>query len=33
MKCPNDGTTLMMSERVGVQIDNCPECRGVWLER
>lgn len=33
MKCPNDGTTLMMSERVGVQIDYCPECRGVWLER
>ncbi|NUP45820.1 MAG: hypothetical protein HOW97_00685 [Catenulispora sp.] len=33
MKCPNDGTTLMMSERSGVQIDYCPECRGVWLER
>lgn len=33
MKCPNDGTTLVMSERVGVQIDYCPECRGVWLER
>jgi Zn-finger nucleic acid-binding protein len=33
MKCPNDGTTLMMSERAGVQIDYCPECRGVWLER
>ncbi len=33
MNCPNDGTTLMMSERAGVQIDYCPECRGVWLER
>ena len=33
MKCPTDGTTLMMSERAGVQIDYCPECRGVWLER
>ena len=33
MKCPNDGTTLIMSERTGVEIDYCPECRGVWLDR
>ncbi|MDH6181194.1 Zn-finger nucleic acid-binding protein [Microbacteriaceae bacterium SG_E_30_P1] len=33
MKCPNDNTTLTMSERSGVEIDYCPECRGVWLDR
>lgn len=33
MNCPNDGTTLMMSERQGVEIDYCPQCRGVWLDR
>ena len=33
MKCPTDGTTLTMSERGGIEIDYCPECRGVWLDR
>jgi len=33
MKCPNDAATLVMSERSGVEIDYCPECRGVWLDR
>jgi Zn-finger nucleic acid-binding protein len=33
MKCPNDGATLVMSERSGVEIDYCPDCRGVWLDR
>lgn len=33
MKCPTDGSTLTMSERSGVEIDYCPECRGVWLDR
>jgi Zn-finger nucleic acid-binding protein len=33
MKCPNDSATLVMSERSGVEIDYCPECRGVWLDR
>ncbi len=33
MKCPNDNATLTMSERSGVEIDYCPECRGVWLDR
>lgn len=33
MKCPNDNTTLVMTERNGVEIDYCPECRGVWLDR
>jgi len=33
MKCPTDGATLVMSERAGVEIDYCPQCRGVWLDR
>lgn len=33
MKCPVDSTTLLISERQGVEIDYCPECRGVWLDR
>ncbi|WP_414172493.1 zf-TFIIB domain-containing protein [Clavibacter tessellarius] len=33
MKCPNDSATLVMSERAGVEIDYCPDCRGVWLDR
>jgi len=33
MKCPNDESTLVMSERSGVEIDYCPDCRGVWLDR
>jgi uncharacterized protein len=33
MRCPNDQATLVMTERSGVEIDYCPECRGVWLDR
>ena len=33
MKCPSCGTTLTMTERQGVEIDYCPNCRGVWLDR
>jgi Zn-finger nucleic acid-binding protein len=33
MKCPIDGTPLVMTDRSGVEIDYCPECRGVWLDR
>lgn len=33
MKCPNDQTTLVISERQNIEIDYCPECRGVWLDR
>jgi uncharacterized protein len=33
MACPIDGTTLVMSERQGIEIDYCPTCRGVWLDR
>lgn len=33
MKCPNDDTILKMSDRQGIEIDYCPQCRGVWLDR
>ncbi|MFA8386389.1 MAG: zf-TFIIB domain-containing protein [Pelagibaca sp.] len=33
MKCPIDGTALVIAERSGVEIDYCPQCRGVWLDR
>lgn len=34
MKCPVCTTVnLVMSERQGIEIDYCPECRGVWLDR
>jgi Zn-finger nucleic acid-binding protein len=33
MLCPIDGTQLVMTERSGVEIDYCPQCRGVWLDR
>ncbi len=33
MACPIDGATLVMSERQGIEIDYCPTCRGVWLDR
>ena len=34
MKCPScTDTALVMSDRQGVEIDYCPQCRGVWLDR
>ena len=33
MKCPIDESDLVMTERQGVEIDYCPKCRGVWLDR
>jgi Zn-finger nucleic acid-binding protein len=34
MKCPHcPESTLVMAERQGVEIDYCPQCRGVWLDR
>ena len=33
MVCPVDGARLSMSERQGIEIDYCPSCRGVWLDR
>jgi uncharacterized protein len=31
--CPRDGATLVEVNKSGVQIDVCPECKGVWLDR
>lgn len=33
MKCPNDGTEMDHLSRHGVEIDHCPNCGGVWLDR
>lgn len=34
MKCPAcKEPNLVMSERKGIEIDYCPECRGIWLDR
>ena len=34
MKCPVcTEVNLVMTERQGIEIDYCPECRGVWLDR
>lgn len=33
MKCPTDDSVLQISERQGIEIDYCPTCRGVWLDR
>jgi Zn-finger nucleic acid-binding protein len=33
MKCPNCNETLVMADRQGVEVDYCPNCRGVWLDR
>ena len=33
MLCPVCNVELVMSERSGVEIDYCPKCRGVWLDR
>ncbi len=33
MKCPNCSETLVMADRQGVEIDYCPNCRGVWLDK
>lgn len=33
MRCPVDNEALVMADRNGVEIDYCPKCRGVWLDR
>ena len=33
MECPVCSIDLLMAERRGVEIDYCPQCRGVWLDR
>ena len=33
MKCPACDVPLSMTDRQGIEIDYCPQCRGVWLDR
>lgn len=33
MNCPKCNVALAMTDRQGVEIDYCPQCRGVWLDR
>ncbi|MCI0922238.1 TFIIB-type zinc ribbon-containing protein [Sphingobacterium rhinopitheci] len=33
MKCPNCNETLLMTVRQNVEIDYCPTCRGIWLDK
>ena len=33
MQCPVCNVPLAMSDRQGIEIDYCPQCRGVWLDR
>ncbi|HSW62406.1 MAG TPA: zf-TFIIB domain-containing protein [Dissulfurispiraceae bacterium] len=33
MKCPTCTIDLIMSDKQGIEIDYCPKCRGVWLDR
>lgn len=33
MKCPSCEELLVMAERQGIEIDYCPKCRGVWLDK
>ena len=33
MNCPVCRVPLAMSDRQGIEIDYCPQCRGVWLDR
>ena len=33
MKCPNCDVALVLADRQGIEIDYCPQCRGVWLDR
>jgi uncharacterized protein len=33
MNCPICNVTLLMADKHGVEIDYCPQCRGIWLDR
>jgi uncharacterized protein len=33
MNCPRCNTQLLMSDKQGVEIDYCPGCRGIWLDK
>ena len=33
MNCPSCPAQLQITERAGIEIDYCPSCRGVWLDK
>ena len=33
MNCPHCNVILVMSDKQGIEIDYCPQCRGIWLDR
>lgn len=33
MKCPSCNETLLMTEKKGIEVDYCPNCRGIWLDK
>ncbi|MBI2418386.1 MAG: zf-TFIIB domain-containing protein [Ignavibacteriales bacterium] len=33
MKCPQCAVDLLIGEKTGIEIDYCPKCRGIWLDR
>lgn len=33
LSCPNCSTDMMLTNKFGVEIDHCPRCKGVWLDR
>ncbi len=33
MKCPHCDIELLLGEKTGIEIDYCPKCRGIWLDR
>ena len=33
LRCPNCESEMRLSNKYGVEIDHCPRCRGVWLDR
>ena len=33
MQCPVCQVDLLLSERQGIEVDYCPKCRGIWLDR
>ena len=33
MKCPKCNVSLLMTDKQGIEVDYCPDCRGIWLDR
>ena len=33
MKCPTCNVDLLLADKQGIEIDYCPTCRGIWLDR